>query len=52
METRKQAPLAALAVALMLALSPLGALAGKGGKDNNGKGNSGHKNGDEGGSYV
>ena len=32
METRKHAPLAALAVALMLALSPLGALAEKGGK--------------------
>ena len=29
METRKHAPLAALAVALMLALSPLGALAEK-----------------------
>ena len=52
METRKQAPLAALAVALMLALSPLGALAEKGGKHNNGKGNSGHKNGDDGGSSV
>lgn len=52
METRKQAPLAALAVALMLALSPLGALAEKGGKHNNGKGNNGHKNGDGGGSSV
>jgi hypothetical protein len=52
METRKQAPLAALAVALMLALSPLGALAEKGGKHNNGKGNNGHKNGNDGGSSV
>ena len=52
METRKQAPLAALAVALMLALSPLGALAEKGGKQNNGKGNNGHKNGNDGGSSV
>lgn len=52
MENRKQAPLAALAVALMLALSPLGALAEKGGKHNNGKGNNGHKNGNDGGSSV
>jgi len=52
METRKQAPLAALAVALMLALSPLDALAEKGGKHNNGKGNNGHKNGNDGGSSV
>lgn len=52
METRKHAPLAALAVALMLALSPQVALAEKGGKHNNGKGNSGHKNGESGGSSV
>ncbi|MBP7201887.1 MAG: RcnB family protein [Propionivibrio sp.] len=52
METRKHAPLAALAVALMLALSPLGALAEKGGKHNKDKGNNGHKNGDNGGTSV
>ena len=52
METRKQAPLAALAVALMLALSPLGALAEKGGKHNKDKGNNGHDSRDNGGSSV
>ena len=52
METRKHAPLAALAVALMLALSPLGALAEKGGKHNKDKGNNGHDSRDNGGSSV
>ena len=52
METRKHAPLAALAVALMLALSPLGALAEKGGKHNKDKGNIGHDSRDNGGSSV
>ena len=52
METRKQARLAALAVALMLALSPLGALAEKGGKHNKDKGNNGHDSRDNGGSSV
>ena len=52
METRKHAPLAALAVALMLALSPLGALAEKGGKHNKDKGNNGHVSRANGGSSV
>ena len=52
MATRKHAPLAALAVALMLALSPLGALAEKGGKHNKDKGNNGHDSRDNGGSSV
>ena len=52
METRKHAPLAALAVALMLALSPLGALAEKGGKHNKDKGNNGHDSRDNGGTSV
>lgn len=52
MKARKQAPLAALAVALLLALSPLGAWAEKGGKHENGKGINGHKNGDSGASSV
>ena len=52
METRKHAPLAALAVALLLALSPLGALAEKGGKHNKDKGNNGHDSRDNGGSSV
>lgn len=51
MGTRNPTPVATLAVALMLALAPLGALAEKGGK-HNGKGPNGHEARDNEGSSV
>ena len=52
MKTRRQTPLLVLAATLALSLAPPGALAEKGGKHGNGKGNSGHEMRDDGAGSV